>query len=40
MWIVYHALVNYVWESARRVETELSHEVVWRFMRRTIKRVP
>ena len=37
MWIVYHALVNYVWETARRVEAELNHEVVWRFIRRTIK---
>lgn len=37
MWIVYHALVNYVWESARRVETELSHDLVWSFIRRTVK---
>jgi hypothetical protein len=38
MWVVFHALVNYVWGSARGVETELGHEVVWRFIRRTIKR--
>ena len=38
MWIVYLALVNYVWETARRVETELGHDVVWSFVRRTVKR--
>jgi hypothetical protein len=36
MWIVYHQLVNYVWESARRVETELNNELVWRFMRNKV----
>ena len=38
MWITYHALVNFVWGSARRVDTELRHDVVWKFIRRTVKR--
>ena len=39
MWIVYHALVTYVWGSARGVDAELSHEHTWRFIRRTVKRL-
>jgi hypothetical protein len=37
MWIVYHVLVNFVWGHARRVDTELRHDVVWKFMHRTVK---
>ncbi len=41
MSVVYHALVNHVWASARRVEAELCHPDVWGFIRRVVtKQLP
>ena len=36
MWIVYEALLS-VYESARQVEAELAHPVVWAFVRRLVR---
>jgi hypothetical protein len=38
MWLVYDALIS-VWKSARQVEAELSHPVVWEFVRDTVRSV-
>src|SRR5947207_2481796 len=35
MFLVFDALVS-VWRSARQVEAELAHPVIWRFMRRLV----
>ena len=37
MLLVYEALVS-VYRSARQVEAELQHPVVWNFIRRTVKK--
>src|SRR2546430_17707641 len=37
MYLVYEALIS-VYGSARQVEAELSHRVVWKIMRRAVKR--
>ena len=37
MWVVYRALLS-TWGSARQVEAELAHPVVWNLMRKTVKR--
>ena len=39
MWIVYEALLS-VYESARQVEAELAHPVVWAFVRRLVRLDP
>jgi hypothetical protein len=36
MWIVYEALLS-VYESARQVEAEFAHPVVWQFVRRLVR---
>src|SRR5258707_170241 len=36
MWLLYEALIS-VYGSARRVEAELAHPVVWDLIRRTIR---
>src|SRR2546425_12561933 len=38
MYLVFEALVS-VYASARQVEAELSHKVVWKLMRRTVKKM-
>ena len=38
MYLVYEALIS-VYASARQVEAELSHKVVWKLMRRTVKKM-
>ena len=37
MWLLYEALIS-VYGSARRVEAELAHPVVWNLIRNTIRR--
>jgi hypothetical protein len=37
MYLVYEALIS-VYGSARQVEAELAHRVVWKVMRRVVKR--
>jgi hypothetical protein len=37
MWLLYEALIS-VYGSARRVEAELAHPVVWRHLRATVRR--
>jgi hypothetical protein len=36
MWLVYEALLS-VYESARQVEAELAHPIVWEFIRRLVR---
>jgi hypothetical protein len=38
MYLVFEALIS-VYASARQVEAELSHKVVWKLMRRTVKKM-
>src|SRR5260370_9899826 len=38
MYLVFEALIS-VYSSARQVEAEISHKVVWKLMRRTVKKV-
>ena len=38
MYLVFEALVS-VYSSARQAEAELSHKVVWKLMRRTVKKM-
>ncbi len=38
MYLAYEALIS-VYTSARQVEAELSHKVVWKLMRRTVKKM-
>jgi hypothetical protein len=38
MYLVFEALIS-VYTSARQVEAELSHKVVWKLMRRTVKKM-
>src|SRR5207247_3086892 len=38
MYLVFEALIS-VYSSARQVEAELSHKVVWKLMRRTVKKM-
>lgn len=38
MWLIYHALVNFVWQSARRVEAEIAHPKTWNYMRDLVRR--
>ena len=37
MWLVYEALLS-VYESARQVEAELAHPIVWDFVRRLVRK--
>jgi hypothetical protein len=36
MWIAYSALMS-AWDSARQVETELSHRVFWSFIQEIVR---
>src|SRR5438552_11934732 len=38
MYLVFEALIS-VYSSARQVKAELSHKVVWKLMRRTVKKM-